>query len=273
MLWGYFDDSGTHDDAQIVLVGGICGTEAQLGSLERTWRAEIDSPMCGRKPRVRRFHAFECHNSLGTDYTGWTRTETDHFWHRLVSLIIDSGVTPYGVACVRQDWDDLIKGDVRQVYGNAEQMCIKNCFVKAVDWAERNSFDPKMTFVFDNRPSAVKKEAAVASHAFEHGRPNKLPQLVGTAFLNSFDILPLQAADLIAWELYQFANDIFSGETTMGRPRRMELQRLLKDIPGFQAQFATRQSIETIAQQVANLDQSKIAVLADHFRTFDPSAG
>src|ERR1022692_4334052 len=128
MLGAYFDDSGTHG-AQIVLVGGICGTEWQLKSLEKVWKQHIDAPLCGQKKRVKRFHAFECHNSLG-DFAGWTRAETDYFWHQLETVILESHVTAYGVACVRQDWDDLVIGDLRAIYGNAEQMCIKNCFVK-----------------------------------------------------------------------------------------------------------------------------------------------
>jgi hypothetical protein len=34
------------------------------------------------------------------------------------------------------------------------------------------------------------------------------PQLTGYAFLSSKDVRPLQAADMIAWELYQYANAI-----------------------------------------------------------------
>jgi hypothetical protein len=270
MLAAYFDDSGTHTKAPIVVVAGVCGTEWQLRSLERLWQQHIDQPLCGRKARVSRFHAYDCYNSVG-DFVGWTRTETDYFWHQLETVIIESRVMPYGIACVRQDWDELITGSVRAIYGNAEQMCIKNCFVRALLWAERNTFDPKITFVFDNRPSEIQREAQVVSHAFENGRPGEVPQVVGTAFLSSYKILPLQVADLIAWEVRQFATDIYAGKTVMGKPLRKELQHLLANIPQFEAQFASRDSIQRIADHVSSRDQVMIEAAADHFRTFDPS--
>jgi hypothetical protein len=270
MLTGYFDDSGTHESARIVLLGGLCGTEWQLTSLHKLWAKLINDPL-GQKPRLNRFHAYDCQNSIG-EFIGWTRTETDYFWHLLQTAIIDSGVTPYGIACVRSDWDALITGDTRGIYGNAEQMCIRNCFVKALDWAQKNTFDPQMTFVFDNRPSNIQRDAQVVSHAFENGRPGELPAVIGTAFLSSYKILPLQAADLIAWELYQFANDIYDGLATFGNPRRQQLRRMMDELH-FEAQFATAESIKEIADFVAQRDPKMTKAAALHFRTFDPNPG
>lgn len=224
-----------------------------------------------QKNPIRRFRAFDCHNSLN-EFAGWTRTETDYYWHQLETVILESGVMPYGIACARQDWDDLVTGEIRAIYGNAEQMCIKNVFVKALQWAEQNTFDPLMSFVFDSRPSDVQKEVQIVTHAFQTGRPGQRPSVVGAAFLSSYQILPLQAADLIAWELYQFANDIHDGATVPGKPLRKQLQYLLANKPDFQAQFATRQSIKQIIDYViATAPPGMLSAGARHFTTFDPS--
>lgn len=269
MLAAYFDDSGTHGGS-IVLVGGLSGTEWQLRSLERLWRPHLERPLCGSKNPVRRFHAYDCHNSIN-DFLGWSRTETDYYWHQLETVIIEFGVMPYGIACVRQDWDDLVTGQLRDIYGNAEQMCIKNCFIKALQWAQQNTFDPHITFIFDNRPSDVQKEVQVVTHAFQTGRPGETPQVVGAAFLSSFQILQLQAADLIAWELYQFANDLHKGTTVPGKPLRKQLQYLLANRPDFQAQFASRESIKKIIDHVlATAAPEMLRAAAKHFTTFDP---
>lgn len=144
MLTAYFDDSGTHEASRIVVVGGIYGTEWQLGSLEKMWVRHLERPLCGRKERLSRFRMYDCQNSLN-EFTGWSRTETDYFVHQLGTAIIESGVAAYGIACVREEYDELMKGDVRAIFGSPEQMCIRNCFMKAIQWAENNTFDPEMT--------------------------------------------------------------------------------------------------------------------------------
>jgi hypothetical protein len=165
MLAADFDDSGTHNSSEVVLVGGICGTEIQLSSLDSKWKRHLDEPLGGQKQPLRRFHMYDCQNSL-VDFSGWNRTETEYFVHQLGDTIIKSGVGAYGIACVRAEYDSLVKGDVRAIFGTPEQMCIRNCFVKAVSWAQNEApFDPKLTFVFDNRPNIIQKDAQVVSHA------------------------------------------------------------------------------------------------------------
>ena len=81
MLRPHFDDSGTHTGgktgpSKIVLVAGIFGTEARLDSLDRNWRKIIADPIDGSRPPLKRFHAYDCDNSIG-EFSGWSRTETD----------------------------------------------------------------------------------------------------------------------------------------------------------------------------------------------------
>jgi hypothetical protein len=266
MLTAYFDDSGTHAGSDIVLVAGIFGTEGQLTSLERLWQPHIDNPICGQKPRLRRFHATDCYNSQN-EFAGWSRTETDYFFHQLQTAIIDSGVSAYGIAVSRQDWDEIVTGGLRGFLGDAEGYAITQCFVCTVRWAQRNAFDPKITFIFDNRPSEIQRHAKAIGDAFE--KVTQVPQITGTAFLSSYDITPLQAADLFAWEVYQHANEIFASGVIQP-PKRQALRRLDANMK-MQTQFANREAIQNIADYIRAQPEEYVRAAADHFRNFDPS--
>jgi hypothetical protein len=137
MLTAYFDDSGTHEQSDIVLMAGVFGTEGRMDSLDRNWKKHLYRPLSGTKPPLRRFHAFDCHNSIG-EFQGWIRTETDFFWHQLQTEIIDSGIAAYSIACSRKDYSELITGDMRAIMGDPEGMCINQCFVRAIGCSGAN---------------------------------------------------------------------------------------------------------------------------------------
>ncbi|WP_108513874.1 DUF3800 domain-containing protein [Bradyrhizobium algeriense] len=269
MITAYFDDSGTHGErADIVLVAGIFGTEARMDNLDRNWKRHLDSPLCGRKDPIKRFHAYDCDNSVG-EFLRWTRTETDYFRLQLRNAIIESDVAAYGLACRRKDWEEIITGDLRKVLGTPEGFCINQCFVRSVRWVKANTFDPHMTFVFDHRPDGVQRYTGAVYDAFElHTKPP--PQLTGYAFLNSTKVRPLQAADLVAWELYRHANSIFKhGANVLAQKEVLHLQRNMD----FEAQITARENIIEIRDFWLNHFKENPGYLeqfANHFSSFDP---
>jgi hypothetical protein len=270
MLAAYFDDSGTHTGgkwgpSKVVVVAGIFGTEWQLDSLDRAWRRHLDRPLCGRKERLSRFHMVDCQASQG-EFTGWTRTETDYFCHQLATAIIESHIGGYGIAIARKDWDSLIKGDLRRVMGDAEGYAISQCFVRGLRWARDETFDPQMTFVFDKRIPEIERRGRTVGDAFQ--KQSKNPAIVGTAFLSSQAITPLQAADMIAWEVYHHALDILK-DGVLKPPRRAAFQRLGKEMR-LLTQIAQRRSIAMIANFIRSRDPRILKVAGDYFTNFDP---
>jgi hypothetical protein len=266
MLTAYFDDSGTHAGSNIVLVAGILGTEWQLRSLERLWRKHIDKPLDGAKPRLRRYHATDCFNSTN-EFSGWSRTETDYFSHELQTAIIESGVSAYGIGVQRNDWDEIVSGELRGFLGDAEGYAITQCYVKTLQWSRENTFDPEITFVFDNRPSEIQRRAKTIGDAF--ARHSENPRVAACEFFSSYDVCALQAADLFAWEVYQHATEIFAAGV-MQPPRREALRRLEANIE-LTTQLATRRAIHQIADYISEQPPEYLKAAADHFTNFDPS--
>jgi hypothetical protein len=265
MLTAYFDDTGTHATSKVVAVAGIHGTEGELRGLESEWRKHLARPLCGRKPPLSRFHMYDCQNSVG-EFRGWNRTETDYFCHQLATAIMESGVSGCGMACSRKDWDDLVTGDTRAVLGDPEGICIRNCFTVACQWAQQITFDPEITFVFDNRPHR-QRENKVVFDVFQRGLKPP-PTLMGVSFLTSHKVLPLQAADLVAWEFYQHVNEALeAGE--LRPPSRSQYQRLGTAMK-FHGQIARRETIQKVVELASAHPRAREVV--DHFMTFDPDA-
>jgi hypothetical protein len=270
MIAAYFDDSGTHgEQSDIVLVAGLIGTEARMRDLDRNWKRHLDSPLGGLKEPIKRFHAYDCDNSIG-EFNRWTRVETDYFRHLLRTVIIEADVAAYGMACSRKDYDQIVTGDIRSIIGNPEGFCINQCFVRAVGWAQANTFDPKMSFVFDGRPPDVQRYTGAVFDAFKRwAKPP--PELIGCEFKNSAMTPPLQAADMIAWELYRYANAIL--RQGLAAPTQQELLHLKRNM-NFDAQMALPERITQVRDMWLKYFEDKpgwLEQFANHFDSFDPN--
>lgn len=236
--------------------------------LDRNWKHHLDAPLGGTKDAIKRFHSYDCDNSIG-EFSRWTRTETDYFRHQLRTVIIESDCAAYGMACSRRDWDQIITGDLRSVIGDPERFCINQCYVRSLGWVQANTFDPSMSFVFDNRPDGVQRYAGAVYDAFERWvKPP--PQLVGYSFLSSIKMRPLQAADLIAWELYRYANAIL--KDGLLAPAHQEMLHLQRNMD-FQAQIALPERIRQVRDFWTDAYKDKpdhLRQMANHFELFDP---
>jgi hypothetical protein len=156
---------------------------------------------------------------------------------------------------------------MRGFLGDAEGYAITQCYVRTLQWAQENTFDPLISFVFDNRPSLIQNRAKAIGDAFT--RHTTVPQIVGCSFMSSLHIRALQAADLVAWEIYQHANAIFQAGKVIP-PQRLELQHLSANMKMI-TQYANRESIKNIVSYIrAERNRKFVNAAATHFTSFDP---
>ena len=209
MVRAYFDDSGTHGGSDVVVMGGLIGTEVQWAGFEQQWRARLAEPLPG-KPPLRRFHMTDCHNRRD-EFKDYSEAERDAVIHGFRQVIIESGVYGNAAAVSRADWDRIVAPTPMLLwFGDADGFCFRDCVGRLVShFRHHPPPDGDLSFVLDDRPHRT------AFHEFLYAQyqplvlltqsPLRLSEKLG--FASSEQCMPLQGADMWAWENHYHARD------------------------------------------------------------------
>jgi hypothetical protein len=218
MLTGYFDDTGTHDASPFIGFGGLIGNEEIWYLFQASWHEKLQRPLPG-KPPLKRFHMWECMNRVD-EFASYSEPERDAVIHDFRQLIIASGVWGYAVGVSRPDWDELVQpSPMAGWFGDAEAFCFRDCVAKMCGFVtELSAVDKELALVFDNRPHRTEVNEFLVGQVQQIQQFTRKPNsatLIGVSFENSTKTMPLQAADMFAWEFFAHCKQLLSsGDNT-----------------------------------------------------------
>jgi Protein of unknown function (DUF3800) len=270
MLTAYFDDSGTHGTSDVVVLGGLLGNQYKWQSFSEAWAEKLRDPSPG-KPPLTRFHMADCQAGLG-EFAGWGRTATDFLVHELGTIILKHMLWGYGCAVSRKAWDEFVTGDLRRALGDSEGFCARNCYVQSVEICRTKAWQSELAFVFDDRPHRYVENKRIFDVFKQFSQDNdKSPSLASLTFVPSLKFPPLQAADMVAWEMYQQALAINNGSVGPNDQYiRKQFDRIARG-RRFRFQFAFRDEIVRMVNSPARGD---VKVVGDYFSDgFPPGVG
>ncbi len=216
MLYAYMDDSGTHEGSHSCVIAGYFGGVNRWKEFERRWKDVLD------RNAVDEFHAREFwkHTAGGEGtgkYRGWSRKKRREFMEELLGVIGCTEIYPFASGVLRSEWMRLTVRERKILCGgkppNLASVSANPIFLPFQQCVARSAIYCKpgirIHFVFDDdkktsawAPSCYQQLKALVT---EEGHPEIENILGDLTFADSKIAMPLQAADLLAYEAYKYA--------------------------------------------------------------------
>jgi len=214
MLRAYMDDSGTHNDSPYCLIAGYWGGINQWRQFEHERQRVL------RAYNVPEFHAWEYwardkNKERVGPYKGWDDTRRKTFLFALLTIIGKYKIYPFAHGVSRSEWNKRSTEERKLLCGgergnltapnNPMFMAFQTCVIRTSAYCDP---DVAMHFVLDSNQNTdawasicyveLKRLLARA------GDP-MADRLGDLTFSESIRALPLQAADLLAYEAFKYA--------------------------------------------------------------------
>lgn len=213
MLSAYLDESGTHKGSRICAMGCLVASPAQWERLSRAWLKVLDAV------GVPDFHATDCANGAQA-FKGWEPKDRDKLFIRLANLTVRMTAFRVWTAVVMEDYHRFFS-DLKERFPYS--LCALGCAARLRHIAVRRGSGFVIPYVFDQGPKGKRAFATFdrmsskdKAHYFRMGALTKADRL---------QMVPLQVADLHAYEVYRYFSDQMThGRRTMREPFRQLLR-------------------------------------------------
>jgi len=239
MIAAYFDESSDQQQERIFVVAGYIGLEEHWRALSRKWATMLSDV------GIAEFHAVDCEHGTA-QFAGMSRRRRQGIQRRFVELLADESNGLIGIvgaimlgpyARLRQRFRESrrippglpISGTLDHPYYLAFQLAIEsaaiNPAVTALPAIE------KLDFVFDRHSLGGRIPTLFGSIQGDHSLGYS-SRLASVQFHSRTTVLPLQAADLLAYEAYRFGDTQLSGNQAETRWQFSALARRVSR-PGY----------------------------------------
>lgn len=240
MLVGYVDDSGSHENDYGFILAGFISTSNKWAQFSDEWAA-----LCQEDPKTLNFKMRVAERLKGKN-TYWGNGTDEELISRRDSKVHALALIIKKYAMCRisagMDWKNYTehvkgKGKVPPDYDSPYFFLFWKLLEEVALHQERTQVKEKVDFVFDDQGKIGDSAVAWRTRLLPFLSPFSQYILSSTPiFRHDDDVLPLKAADMLAWHMHRFLSDKHKDDRL-----RLALSVLL-DIPCIQANI-TREDI------------------------------
>lgn len=234
----FIDESGTHAAAPATVVAGYLSTEEMWGRFAEEW-AQVLGDF-----GISRFHMTDFANQ-SSPFGGWAEDQRRDVLTHLFSVINRNVILPFGAAIRTAEYIDVFgKSDAHKFVGGPYGLAATMCFMNVGDVLNDVGVYGEIDYVFEaGAVGAGQIQNTFNANLEDPGQRDRL-HLASLTFRTRAEAPALQAADMVAYEVYREMQRLISGV----RSRRYPL-RALSQVPA-EWGFADREQLTAFRHAV-----------------------
>jgi len=185
------DESGVHEHSPVLTVAAYIGTPALWRDWTKRWNI-------AKRP-IKVFHSVDCANLAG-EFKGWTTERRDQLVIRLLDVLEATDLPGFVIGIHMDDFRKAMIGhdDLKTIFGTPYTAIFHWVVQAIINVADTMQNYDRIAFVHESND--YRHEAL---EAFDWIKRNGNPggkRVVGLLYADKTDYVPLQAADILAYE-------------------------------------------------------------------------
>jgi hypothetical protein len=191
----YFDESGVHDDSEMVCVAGFISMPDKWATFEEEWRNSL------KEWNLAWYHHKELLDGQGS-YRQLSRIRRDALFAQFCSIVNKHVLGGVVVRILREQYNSVFCEDSKLVSGGIYGLAAYHCLMWLGSITEKNFPDCHLRLIFaEGAPHAKQIKKAFATITASY-KAKKDPGIIALEFADAHVNPPIQAADMLATEFY-----------------------------------------------------------------------
>ena len=237
----YLDESGTHAGSRAVVVAGFVSNVSKWEAFSEQWSAALN------EWGVSAFHMTDFESRHG-EFADWKNEERRERLNRLLDLIIEHTFSSIGFVVRKKSFDEILSDEAKELCVDAYGLAAIGCWYNLALRAREPRIDGWVDYVMEAGCKGGGALQQIWSKQSDDQQWLDNTRIISLDFRSKHISPPLQAADILAYELFKQAQRQFGEEQ---RPPRYPLQRL--NTPGRQWHYADDDELRKVNQYLTDL--------------------
>ena len=216
MLTAYFDESGTEQRSPYYVVAGYVGKDEQWARFSDEWRGVLS------RYGIDFFHMTDFENRQ-KQFRSLKKDERQCMLNSLTTFMRLRTLAAFPGVVLKSDYDEAIPAAHREEIGRPYHICASICMKSLGQWAEKHGHQEPITYVFEKGAEHSGDVLEAHTKALKDPKMRSKFRLGELRFADKREAIPLQAADILAYEVWKDTCNKASGSP---RSERWPLHRL-----------------------------------------------